>query len=194
MGVASGCPFCRGRMVSVPTPGSKIQILASYRSGWIGTVTPKDTWLDGEEFCVRFDDDPPRVTQRVLLRHDLFVSEPFVDPPQWLPSLSIDDLAVVDEFVVRFCGALFQKGKWRWQDEELYAPIVRFWLSRLPVRGEEIWEVCRAHGMPGRFRKTLVQAFDFGFGLLVSSHGRPPIKRRRVQAMSIGRYEPLSRK
>jgi hypothetical protein len=129
----------------------------------------------------------------VLVRHDHYVEEPLGAPQQWFPPLSIEDSAVVDEFIVRLCGALFPS-KWRWSDDELYAPIIRFWLSRLPISGEEVWAVCAAHGMPDRFRKRIASGFEFGRGLLVVSHGRPPIQRRRVAPMSIARYEPQKRK
>ena len=168
-------------------------MLAGFRSGWAGTVAPQDTWWGGEEFCVRFDHDPPSVLQRVLLRHDQFVSVPLNVLPGWLPPLATDDLALVDEFVVRFCGALFQGGAWRWQDEELFAVVLMSWRRRLPMRPIEAWAACAAHGMPQRFKSRFLRGFEFGSNLLVWSQGRPPIKRRRIPAMSIPRYEPSRR-
>jgi hypothetical protein len=168
-------------------------MLTGFMSGCIGTVAPEDTWWSGEEFCVQFDHDRPGHLHRVLLRHDLFVLEPNADQTPWLLPLSTDDLAFVDEVVVRFCATLIQKSNWSWRDEELYVLIEMFWQRRLPVQGKEVWATCAAHGMPQRYKNHFISTFDFGIGLLVYSHGRPPIKRRRVQAMSIGRYEPLRR-
>lgn len=196
-GIENHCPFCRGRVLNWPAPGCRIQSLTGYQCGWTGTVAPKETWLEGDEFCVQFDHDPPGVLHRVLLRQDQFALEPIGPPPLWLPPLSTDDLAYVDEAVIRVCAALFQKGKWRWRDEELdeelYMLVARSWQRRLPVFGEEVWKMCDAHGMPQCYKNHFVKTFDFGVGLLVFSHRRPSIKRRRVQAMSIGRYEPLRR-
>ena len=137
-GKADNCPFCRGRMLGRPAPGSKIQLLMGIRSGWVGTVASHTYAWGADEFCVRFDEDPPGDLQRVLLRHDQYVTEPFGDPPDWMPPLATDDLAHVDEFVIRFCTALFQNDRWRWRDEELFTPIMMSWGHRLPVRGKEI--------------------------------------------------------
>lgn len=193
-GIASHCPFCRGRVLSEPAPGSRIQMLSGSRASWIGTVASKTTWWGGDEFCVRFDHEPREVLQRILIKHDQFALEPIGAAPQWLLPLSTDDLAFVDEAVIRLCTALFQKGKWRWRDAELYALIEMLWSRRLPVQGKGVWETCAAHGIPQNYKNRFVRTFDFGAGLLVYSRGRPPIKRRHVQAMSIGRYEPLRRR
>lgn len=180
-------------MLGRPAPGNRIQMLTGFMSGWIGTVAPEDTWWSSEEFCVQFDHDRPGLLHRVLLRHNLFVLESNADRPPWLPPLSTNDLALMDEVVVRFCAALFQKNKWSWRDEKLYVLIEMSWQRRLPVQGKEVWEMCAAHGIPQHHKSDFISTFDFGIGLLVYTHGRPPIKRRRVQAMSIWRYEPLRR-
>jgi len=192
-GIASGCPFCRGRTSDLPPPGSRVLMLAGFRTGWVGTVAAKDTWLGGDEFCVHFDHDPPRALQRVLLRHHQFVTGSLSDPPRWLAPLATDDLAFVDEFVVRLCGALFRDGSWRWQQDELFPPIFMSWRRRLPICANDIWQTCAAHGMLQRLKTPFLQSFDFGFKLLITCQGRPPIKRRRAPAMSLPQYAPSRR-
>jgi hypothetical protein len=161
-----------------------------FRSGRTGTVTPHDIAWGADEFCVQLDCDPPEVLQRVLLRHDQYALEPCGNPPSWLPPLATDDLARLDEFIVRLCGTLFRNRKWVWQDDEFYPLVIRAWLDRLPLRGLDLWEMSAAHGMPKRFKSRFIKSFDFGFDLLVHAHGRRPIKRKRVPPMSTYRYEP----
>ncbi len=193
IGISNHCPFCKGRILNCPVPGSRIQLLSGYNCGASGTVSIRERWQGGEEFSVHFDHDPPGVLCRVLVRHTQYLLQPVGAPPSWLPYLSTDDLAYIDEDIVRLCANLFQQGKWCWRDEELYALVEKSWRSRLPVYGKQIWAMCAAHGMPQDYKSRFIKAFDFGLGLLVYSHGRPPIKRRSVPPMSIERYEPKRR-
>lgn len=192
-GAAQNCPFCRGRKLGRPTPGTRIQILMGFRAGCTGTVVSHEYALGPDEFCVKFDGEPQEHLQRVLLKHDQFVAEPIGDPAHWLPPLATDDLAELDEFIVRLCGALYQNGKWHWLDEEFYPLIIMTWRHRFPLRGSDLWEMCVAHGIPQKFKSRFIKSFDFGFDLLVFAQGRPPIKRRHVLPMSIPRYEPQRR-
>lgn len=189
-GAANSCPFCVGRKLGRPRPGSRIQLLMGSRSGQTGTVTNHDNAWETDEFCVQFDFDPSEGMRRVSLRRDQYAVEPIGTPPHWLPPLATDDLACLDEFIVRLYGALFQNDKWVWQDEGLYPLVIRAWLDRLPVRGSDLWEMCAAHGMPNRFKSRFIKSYDFGFDLLLCAHGRRPIQRKRVSPMSIPRYVP----
>ena len=189
-GISNGCPFCKGRTIDRPNPGTKIKILSGRYSGWNGVVLPVEQWWSGSSFSIKFEDDRRESPHLVYSDSEQFTAEPFNLPPQWLPPLSIDDLAFLDEAIVRMITALRKQDKWSWRDVEFQVLITMCWHRRLPIDGDQVWEVCNAHGMPKRFRRRFVEMFNFGIGLLVISHGRPPIKRRRVEAMSIGRYEP----
>lgn len=193
-GIASGCLFCQAREFVWPNPGDRLQFLTQWKAGMSGTVCPRDKWWRPGGFCIHIDGEPLDRSSHISPGHDLYALKPIDDPPGWFPPFSIDDLAFLDETVVRLCAGLSRNGRWHLHDDELYMPITALRGRRLPVSDEELWAICAAHGMPQRFRKRFVRLYDFGLKLLVHNNGRPPIKRKRLDApMLIPRYQPKTR-
>jgi hypothetical protein len=186
-GARSGCPFCKGRLIASVSVGDRIVILKGARSGQVATVSNRPG-LSDDEFLVRFDFQPPNHETRVGYKTDEFAFAPIEQPPDWLCDLSIDDLCAVENAAINVVVKTAARRRPVWSAENLLSLISTVWRRRLPVLGSDLWPTFEMHGIPPNQKVTFCRYFDFGVHLLVSMHGRPAIKRKRVKAMSIGRY------
>jgi len=155
-------------------------------AGRLATVSSQPGWSD-EEFLAQFDTEERGILTRISYQRDRFNYFPLRTIPEWLCHLSMDDLGAIDEScldtVLNFTVA---KERTSWAD--LLLPIFSTIRSRrLPVSSDDIWGTLAAHG----FRKNkekFKEHCDFGLRLLLLFNGRPPIRRRRMDPMSRGRY------
>jgi len=185
-GATAGCPFCRGRMIASVSPGERIIILKGPNVGREATVSREPGLPD--EFLVKFDSAPPRQLTRVAYQRDLFAYLPLGEMPNWLCSLSIDDLCSIDLSALDLAVNRAVRAMKRWSTSALLPLIATVRHRRLPVLGAEPWPTLEAHGIPESLKHDFCRKFDFAIELLISMHGRPPVQKRRVRAMSIGRY------
>jgi hypothetical protein len=186
-GAKSHCPFCKGRMIASVSPGQRIMILQGTRAGQCATISKQPGWSE-DEFLVHFDFEESDTLTRVHYRRDKFALIPLDKIPDWLSSLSIDDLSALEESslytVLHFASA---RRNQKWAD--LLLPLVATVRARrLPVQGVDIWRTLVAHGFSERHKSNFFKFFDFGVELLVLLHGRPAIRRKKMRAMSRGRY------
>jgi hypothetical protein len=187
-GLRSGCPFCKGRSIAGVSTGDRIVFLKGRHSGQTATVS-NQKGLFPDEFLVKFDFQPPNHEMRVSYLRDEFAFAPIESPPPaWLCELSIDDLCAVENAIINFVAKTAKTRRNIWNAENLLSPISTVWRRRLPVMGSDLWPAFESHGILSNQRLTFCRYFDFGIDLLISMHGRPAIKKRRVKAMSIGRY------
>ena len=186
-GAKAGCPFCKGRMIADVSPGERLIILKGMNVGREATVS-KEPGLSSDEFLVAFDGDPPGLLTRVIRRLDSFAYLPLGKMPKWLCSLSIDDLHSVDESCLHTATILATDAKYKWTVQALLPIIYTVRSRRLPASGADLWPALQAHGIRKSLKEEFCQTFDFSIELLLEMNGRPAIKKRRVQAMSIGRY------
>ena len=184
-GATAGCPFCKGRMIASVSPGERIIILKGMYVGREAIVSPEPGLSD--EFLVRFDGDPPNRLTRIAHKRDVFAYVPLGGLPTWLCSLSIDDLCSIDHSVLDLAVQLAIGSGKDWPTPTLL-PLIATTRQRRPVIGADLWPTLEAHGIPKTLKRGFCGKFDFAIELLVSLHGRPAIQRRRVRAMSIGRY------
>jgi hypothetical protein len=158
--------------------------------GRVGNVTAEQGYSE-DEFLVHFDGEPITYETRILYKVDKFTYFPFDKVPDWLCPLSIDDLNAIDEAVVRTTMAVAMQSL---LSVETLLPIVRtIRARRLPLRGRDLWATFRAHDFPAELQELFETQFDFAIDLLLAMNGRPPVKRKRVKPMSIGRYLTPSR-
>jgi len=187
-GRQAGCPFCLARGMQKPKVGDRVILLSNYRAGRKGTVSKVrlDKRYPKTTFLIRADGDEPNVEQIVNMDFDLCMlvknNEPF---PNWLPPLCLRECSELEEVVVAFCIANFFMGKWKWNQRAFWRVIHLVWSKRLPLAGDEIWQVVEAHGAPSSARTRVQRQFTEGTGLLVYTHGRPPIKKKRVAPMTL---------
>jgi hypothetical protein len=186
-GALSGCPFCKGRLIASVSGGDRIVILKGRHSGQMATVSSRPG-LSDDEFLARFDFQPPNHEMRVSYKRDEFTFAPLERPPDWLCALSIDDLCAVENAAINVVMKTVAKSRPVWSAENLLSLIATVWRRRLPVLGPDLWPTLEEHGISSNRKVTFCRYFDFGIHLLVSMHGRPAIKKKRVNAMSIGRY------
>ncbi len=192
IGAKNGCPICRARELVQPLEGTDIRLLNGSRAGRKCSVL--DPGISGQEqIAVRFDGESPTVHRIVRLRRSLFVSEPIDAFPGWLLPFFSDDALVIDEHLVRLYQSSCAAGRWRFLPQDLMPLVYAVWHRRLPVRGSELWETLRMHGFPEGLLIAITEQFSFGIDLLNLSHGRSPVKRRRISGFKIGRYEPKRR-
>jgi hypothetical protein len=113
---------------------------------------------------------------------ELFLDPLHLIPPPWMPPLSIQDAFILHEMV------LLAAERDLMRTEAQYPLINVCWSHRLPLSGSEVWAMLEAHGCDPIARPVVIERFDFGVGLLVGTQGRPPVKKRRMPALSKGRY------
>src|ERR1700687_280513 len=185
-GAEAGCPFCQGRMIASVTPGESMIILNGMNVGRKATVSPKP-WLS-DEFLVKFDTAPPDELTRIVQRLTVFSYLPLDKMPDWLCDLAIDDLCSIDLSALDLALSLSVVAKKGWSVTTLLPLITTVRQRRLPVLGAELWPTLEEHGVPKNLKHDFCRKFDFAIELLASLHGRPAVQKRRVRAMSIGRY------
>ena len=193
-GATVGCPFCKGRMIYPVEQGKYVVLLSGLNAGRIFQVLA-DHPSSSDYFLARSPDMPPGTSRMISYSRDRFTIVPFDKIPDWMLSLSVDDANALEESIIS--GIVNAAGDFRISDSELLARhlIACAWRRRLPVSGFEIAKVLLAHGLPNRMVEQIPSLFEFGTSLLVKTIGRPPIKRKRVNPLSIGSYaSPSQRK
>lgn len=193
-GQKSGCPFCTARLAVKPDLGARIMVLNDFRAGMTGTVSNVD--LDHRfpktAFLMVADGDEPGVKQIVDTESNLVA--PVGSPaslPGWFPPLGLRDAAELDEVAVWFCDQCSASGQFVWDRTSYYEVIRVCWQKRFPMTPDEVCSVLCAHGLPSELLADAQRAFLEGTELLVYTHGRRPIKKKRVKRL-LGRQTPNS--
>ena len=130
------------------------------------------------------DADEPGDERIVNTEYDLVAPLGSREPlPVWLPPLSLRDAAELDEVAVRFCDRGTVSGRFVWDRTSYYEVIRACWQKRFPLTPTEVCSVLSAHGLPAEFDTEAQRAFCEGTELLVYTHGRRPIKKKRVKPL-----------
>jgi hypothetical protein len=131
----------------------------------------------------------PNRLRMVLPGHDLYVNYELFSVPEWMPNLSIDDNGAVHESLVTMLP-LIAVGSHEINivPDRLWRTVITIWQRRLPLYRDNLWPMMEAHGVSRTQKDTLMDFFDFGIKVLTLANGRPAIKRKRIPAMSQGRY------
>ena len=187
IGARSLCPFCIGRMIASVSAGDRILILKGMFAGHEAIVSDEPWPFDGE-FLVKFDCHPRERSTRIHYRRDEFVYSPLNEIPKWLCSLSIDDLCAIENAILEMEGRRAEKAERLWSARTSLPLIETVWQRRLPVTAADLWLTLESHGISRNLRADFCRVFDFGIQILISLHGRPAIQKKRVRAMSVGRY------
>jgi hypothetical protein len=183
-GAKAHCPFCKGRRISRVSSGERIIFLKGMFAGQEATVSD-EPGLDESEFLVKFDDQQEGWGTSVSYKRDAFGRVP-IEVPDWLCSLSIDDLCAIDGAALHM--ALIRQAEPLWSSKTLMPLISVVRQRRLPVTADDLWLTLRSHGFARKLKPDFLRLFDFSIELLISLNRRPPIKKKRVAPMSIGRY------
>ena len=186
-GARSKCPFCKGRMIASVSADERIMILQGMYAGRCGTVSAQPGWSTSE-FFVHFDTDKNDVLTRIIYHSDKFSYLPIGSTPKWLCELSIDDLSRLEDAALE-TALIFANASKRMNFAQLLLPLIATVRSRrLPVTSNDLWPTLVAHGFEKSLKARFHSTFEFGIELLTSLHGRPAIRRKRMRAMSRGRY------
>lgn len=194
-GSAEECPFCKARGETKFPIGSHVVLMNGCKAGISGTTIDGRPQVYGDKIAVRLDEEFCHGPGFHVfnLQVDLLCVDTNLSTPQWLSPLSTDDLVYVDEAVLRSLGDIDCFNSSNLRPESLFPIIGAIWNRRLPVRGDDLAETLIMHGFPAGQRRRLVNSINFGLDLLVWSHGRSPIKRRRMPPMSQPYYEKSRR-
>jgi hypothetical protein len=95
--------------------------------------------------------------------------------------LSITDLCALEDTALEDTLRAFQLG------EVAQSLAAVAWARRLPLNGTQLWAMLEVHGFDVSWKSEFLLLFDFGVSLLVRTHGRRPIKKKKVRSMSIDR-------
>ena len=193
-GASEGCPFCRAARSSVPGVGARFRRLSGFEAGRIGTVvqSPAPHPLSENEFLAHMDGEPCNYHQRILPQ-DVIELIPAPEPPSWAPPVELRIAAELDRAVVAFCEAGSVAGGWVLDWPALFEIIRLVWSKRLPLSAEEMWGLLMAHGVPGEWEEEIVGFFQRGRDLLVYAIGKRPVKKYRVQPLSVSTRAQLRR-
>jgi hypothetical protein len=181
IGSAYGCPFCEARMISEVSPGDRLNLTKGPCAGCRATVSGTPDAM-GDEFLVHVDGDPDTTLFRVSYLGDNFVREPLQPLPSWMCPLAITDLLILEERALRGLLRSFESGAKTIRVEAAQALAAVAWWHRLPVTGGQVWAMLEAHGFDKRWQSDFCKLFDFGFSLLVSTHGRKPIRKKIIRS------------
>ena len=188
-----GCPFCSARLAKRPKPGERVILLNGFRAGMVGTVSRVDmeSRLPPATFLIKADGDRPGTEQIIHLNLDLFlVLSSRRRMPRWLPPLILREAAEVHEVVLIVCNRFAELGAAKWRPAIFYRLIEHCWRKRLPLTGDEIWELLVAHGMLNKFEKEARRLYIEGTELLVYTHGRKPINKKRITPLPTSTANP----
>ncbi len=188
-GAITECPFCLARQHPWPQIGTLITLLSGFDVGQSGVVVA-DQWgtCPPDRFLVKMAYAESGVLRMVMPSHDLFLDVEQLIVPAWMPSLSIEDNGFLHEGLLRSLEGLKAARGRENIGKSLLSVIATCWGRRLPLRGAELWLLLNAHGIDSHLKSDVIDYFDFGTKLLTQTQGRPAVKRRRMPAMSKGRY------
>ncbi|RYE34890.1 MAG: hypothetical protein EOP23_03500 [Hyphomicrobiales bacterium] len=186
-GAASGCPFCKGRMVVEVFPGEKIRMFSGFKARRPMIVTASKGWSE-DEFLASFSDNPDGSNYRVNFRRDRFCYDEDFNAQGWMPTASVDDIDALEESFVETIRLGDTESGWEWNDQCLYPIISTIWHRRLPIKGKTIARTLKAHDFCDTEEAHIEKLIDFGLGILIKTNGRDPIKRKIMPSLQRGRY------
>jgi hypothetical protein len=188
-GSANGCPFCLARKDRYPAQGKSIMFLSGSDVGQVGVITENSDWARASgKFIVKMNYAPETHTRVVDPSLELFIDPEAMTVPDWMPALSIEDACALHEQVLQSLQFPPQGSARKAAAKIVTSVVARCWGQRLPLDGAEVWAVLAAHGARDELKTASIELFDFGLALLVGAQGRVPIRRRRMSALSRGRY------
>jgi hypothetical protein len=188
LGVMAGCPYCKAREYQIPQIGQRILFLSPDYGETGVRVDDRDYNLRLDQFAVKMDYEAIDYMRTVTRFLDLYIVEPFTPLASWMPQFSVQDVLAIHEAILRVLDVHIKSRAQRPLHKSISPIVSACWWQRLPASGHEIWPILVAHGFAETKRGEFIKLFEFGFDLLVRTHGRPPIKRKRMPPLSKGRY------
>ena len=135
--------------------------------------------------AVQLDEDDPSVQQMVNIELELVEFVPSAPVPSWAPPISIRKTYELHECIINFCQKSMQGSSKKMHFTSLYLLIWHIWKRRLPLEPKEVWDMLGAHGVPINWKAATMNILRHGLGLLITVYGRKPVKKFRVEPMSI---------
>jgi hypothetical protein len=185
-GADSRCPFCLAILAPSLDEGDRLLALSDFMAGGTGRVVPTPENLRGVlkpwTVFVKFKGTPRGQLTMLDQGRYLAVRLPAPRRPQWFPPLPLRLAGDCHAELLRFCSAQ-SVSEPCWDDFSWL--IASIWRARLPLEGDEMVEMLRAHGIPHEVSAELGRFFGHGRNLLVVAAGRRPVKKFRTD------YRPL---
>lgn len=188
-GQKCGCPFCTATAMQnfKFAAGDRIRLLSGSRAGRQATVIsrPEIVSNDHQMLLVQMDDDDSSSQQMVNLRFELVEREPYLSVPSWAPPLSIRKTYELHKYIAEFCEKNSSGSSKKIDFTSLYILTFRIWNKRLPLDVNKVWVLLENHGVPLRWKSTIVKLMAHGQALLLTVNGKKPIKKYLVEPMSL---------
>jgi len=165
--------------------------VAALLNGFGAGQTFRVEQLGNELVGRRLHPDPTaKGLRRLDFPFELFGKLPLQSPPRWLPGVSLRDAFVLDELATWFANRGLLTGEYVWKPDDIVEVARVVWQKRLPITPSEIVSAFAAHGVPNKFHLDLGDKYQFGMRLLIASHGRLPIKKRRLNSFEDADIDP----
>ncbi|MDP1701183.1 MAG: hypothetical protein Q8L53_09560, partial [Aestuariivirga sp.] len=119
---------------------------------------------------------------------DMYLKFPLPVIPGWALPLGVEDNCIIDYVLMRIVSSSTNFGTEGFDLQKLQHLICFVWQHRLPVTPIELVRFLEAHGCHKSLSNETERLIKFGLDLLLWSHSRPPIKRRRISPFSQFRY------
>lgn len=186
-GRKAGCPFCIASTNKHFSPGERIRLLSGGLAGKEATVLDKPEHYKNDQnmILVHSDENDPSAQYMVNLDLDLAELLPSAPVPPWAPPLSIRKTYELHERIIDFCEKSTQGSQKKMHLTSLYVLIWHIWKKRLPLEPKEVWDILEAHGVPINWRTITTNLLTHGVSLLMTVYGRKPVKKFRVEPMSL---------
>lgn len=186
-GRKAGCPFCIASTNKHFGPGDRIRLLSGSRAGKQATVLRALEHFknDPNMIVVQSDEDDPSIQQMVNIDLELVELIPSAPVPSWAPPISIRKTYELHGCIINFCQKSMQGSSKKMHFESLYLLIWHIWKRRLPLEPKEVWDMFEAHGVPINWKTATMNILRHGLSLLITVYGKKPVKKFRVEPMSI---------
>lgn len=186
-GRKAGCPFCIASTNRHFAPGDRVRLLSGGRAGKQATVlrTREQFKNDPDTIVVQLDEDNPSIQQTVDIDLELVELIPNSPIPSWAPPISIRKTYELHQSIINFCQNSTQGSSKKMHFASLYLLIWHIWKRRLPLEPKEVWDMLEAHGVPVNWKTATMNILRHGLSLLITIYGRKPVKKFRVEPMSL---------
>jgi hypothetical protein len=183
-GRMAGCPFCSALTAKNFNPEERIRLLSGSCAGKHATIVepPENFRNDPNIIIVQIDEDGQ---QMINLSFEIVERLPSAPVPSWAPPISIRKTNKLHEQIIGFCKKSAPSSFRNIDMTSLYMLIWYIWDNRLPLEPKEVWHILEAHGVPKDYRNRITNILKHGLSLLIAVFGKKPIKKFRVEPMSV---------
>ncbi len=184
-GVKSCCPICCAKAISEFKVGQKVRFVGGFFAGHYATCV-QELDIETGDFSVRTDFMDFEESAACNISKDRFLFYPVFEAPYWHPDIAMVDFEVIEAAVLEILVKTDLLDSV--DDSSIFDIVYIIWRKRLPIAPRQIVDIAIAHGARRKHLNEFEQKLDFGMSCQVYLNGRRPVMRKKVKAMTVGRY------